>query len=54
MLQRYVFKILLSVLLIYFAASYVYVGNPVIEEIGDYGSVGVNSMDPCNNPNIFC
>lgn len=47
-------KIILLVMVAVFAGTYVYYGNPVIEQIADYGSSGLNSTDPCNQPGILC
>ena len=49
-------KLFLIAIMAVFACTYVYLGNPIIDEIADYGSAGVNSLDPCQNPSsgIFC
>ena len=58
--KRMVRNVVLATLALYFAVSYIYLGNPVIEEIADHGSVGLNSIAPCSpisynyNSNIFC
>ena len=31
----------------YFAGTYVFLGNPVIESFLDHGSDGLNSLPPC-------
>lgn len=41
-------------MVITFETTRVIMGNPVIDEIADHGSDGLNSINPCYDPNIFC
>ena len=51
-------KLGLLLLAAYFAGSYVYLGNPVIESFADHGSDGLNTVLPCTsktfNSNVIC
>lgn len=38
----------LIALALIFAAPYVYTGNPIVREIADYGSVGLNKISRCS------
>lgn len=47
-------RLILASMIIVFAGTLLGLGNPVIEEIADYGSAGLQSLDPCNGPFAWC